>query len=138
MEPPPSAIPNVTSALAKPCPPVSLDFTRRTARCASSSRSVTSTVPRNVIDIAPILTLISALARSGLSRSSTLPPSTQGMIRSRSRIASQLYSVGLPVEKVWSSSTIAFAPCRCDRRGHPRVDLDLDDVGDLQRAEQRR
>src|SRR4051794_28716924 len=45
--------------------------------------------------------LISALAFSSDSRSITLPPSTHGMIRSRSRIASQLSSVSLPVANVW-------------------------------------
>src|SRR4051812_44510784 len=115
---------------------MSLDLTWSTARCASSSRSTTSTVPRNVIDIAPILTLISALASAGLSRSTTFPPSTHGMMRSRSRIASQLYSVALPVLNEWSSSTMAL-PHRRDRRDQ-RVDRDLDDVGHLERAEQRR
>src|SRR3954452_6253860 len=95
------------------------------ALLASSSRSVTSTVPRKVIDIAPILTLISALAFSSDSRSITLPPSTHGMIRSRSRIAAQLYSVSLPVAKVWLSSTI-------------RPHFHLDDVGHLERPEERR
>src|SRR4051794_40565651 len=57
-------------------------------------------------------------------------------MRSRSRIASQLYSVGLPVLNVWSSSTMVLRHRR-DRRD-PRVDRDLDDVGHLERAEQRR
>src|SRR4029079_18736516 len=103
-----------------------------TAVCAASSRSATSTVPLNVIDIAPILTLISALACSALVRSSTLPPSTHGITRSRSRIASQLYSVGFPVWKLWSSSTIVGLL----REGG--VDRDSDVVGDLEGAEQRR
>ena len=63
-------------------------------------------MPVKVIDMAPIFTLISALTDSGPVRSSTLPPSTHGISRSRSRIASQVSSIGLPVLKEWSSSTI--------------------------------
>ena len=67
------------------------------------------------MDIAPILTLISALTSSGPVRSSTLPPSTHGTSRSRSRIASQVSSIGLPVVKEWSSSTMsALLVLGCD------------------------
>src|SRR3954471_814423 len=129
--PPPSFRSNVTSALACPCPLFSLDLMRRTARCSASSRSTTSTVPLNVSDIAPMRTLISAFAASGLVRSTTLPPSTHGTMRSRSRIASQLYASSLPVEKEWSSSTIGLSP-------RVRVDRDPDLVGHLERPEQGR
>ncbi len=84
--PPPSSSWKVTSALACPWPPDSRAFTRSTARCAASSFSTTSTVPTIFIDMAPILSRISALAESGPVRSVTLPPSTAGTTRSRSRI----------------------------------------------------
>src|SRR5919199_348537 len=117
-------------------------FTRSTAVCVPSSVSATATVPANVIDIAPIFTLISALADVGLVRSTTRPPCTHGMIRSRSRIASQLWSTGLPFSKEWSSFTIAVSLASGSfvrsARGQPRVDGDLDLVGHLQGAEQRR
>ena len=51
-------------------------------------------MPVNFIDIAPILTLISALTESGPVVSSTLPPSTHGTTRSRSRIVAKLSSIG--------------------------------------------
>ena len=84
--PPPSSSANVTSAFACPWPPASRDLTLMTTRWASASCSTISTVPVKVIDIAPILILISALTASGPVLSSTLPPSTQGTTRSRSRI----------------------------------------------------
>ncbi len=84
--PPPSVSANVTSAFANPWPPASFDLTRITTRWAAASCSTISTVPVNVIDIAPILTLISALTVVGSIASSTLPPSTHGTTRSRSRI----------------------------------------------------
>ena len=58
-----------------------------------------STVPVNVIDIAPILTRISALTEFGPVVSTTLPPSTHGTTRSRSVIAAKLSSMGFAVEK---------------------------------------
>src|SRR4051812_45368469 len=66
------------------------------------------TVPVKVMDIAPILTLISAFAASSDVRSRTLPPCTQGTIRSRSRTAAQLSSTLLPVEKACSRVTIVL------------------------------
>ena len=66
-----------TLAFACPWPPASLDLTLITTRWAAASCSTISTVPVNVIDIAPILTLISALTEPGPVVSSTLPPSTQ-------------------------------------------------------------
>ena len=76
----------MTVAFACPWPPASRDLTLMTAVCAAASCSTISTVPVNFIDIAPIFTLISALADSGLVRSITLPPSTHGITWSRSRI----------------------------------------------------
>ena len=76
----------MTSAFACPWPPASLDLTLITTRWAAGSCSTISRVPVNFIDIAPILTLISALTESGPVRSMTLPPSTHGTVRSRSRI----------------------------------------------------
>ena len=64
-----------------------------------------STLPVNVIDIAPILILISARTESGPVDSSTLPPSTHGTTRSRSRIVAKLSSIGFVVVNEWSSST---------------------------------
>ena len=56
-------------------------------RCVPpASCSTISTVPVNVIDIAPIFTLISALTVLGSTISRMLPPSTHGTTRSRSRI----------------------------------------------------
>src|SRR3954469_2944905 len=88
--PPPSARSNATSAFAWPWPPTSRDLTFSSAWRAASSCATTSTVPANVIDIAPIFPLISAFAAVGLVRSTTRPPWTHGTSRSRSRIASQL------------------------------------------------
>src|SRR5512132_1912784 len=65
---------------------------------------MTSTLPVNVIDIAPIFMTISALTESGPVVSSTRPPSTHGTTRSRSVIAAKLSSIGFVVEKEWSSS----------------------------------
>ena len=65
MLPPPSLSAKVTVALAYPCPPASRDLIVSTARWSASSFSVTSTVPVNFIDIAPILTRISAFTASG-------------------------------------------------------------------------
>ena len=87
MVPPPSERVKVTVAFAYPWPPASRDLTPITMRWAAASCSTMSTVPVNVMDIAPILTLISALTDSGPVFSSTEPPSTQGIVRSRSRIA---------------------------------------------------
>ena len=84
-----------TSAFAWPCPPASRDLTRIDDRCAAASCSTISTVPVNVIDIAPILTSICAFTESGPVVSSTLPPSTHGTTRSRSVIAAKLSSIGL-------------------------------------------
>ena len=69
------------------------------------SFSPTSTVPVNFIDIAPILTLISALTCSGSLSSRTLPPSTQGTTRGRSVIVATPSAVDLSHENGWSSST---------------------------------
>src|SRR3984957_2827890 len=69
-----------------------------------------ATVPVNFIDIAPILTRISALTASGLVCSITLPPWTQGTSFSRSRIESQDSSIGLGVVNGWSSSTTFGLP----------------------------
>src|SRR3954452_10484368 len=143
MSPPPSLSVKRTSAFAWPWPPTSRAFTRSIAVWASSSVSATSTVPANVIDIAPIFTLISAFADVGLVRSTTRPPWTHGTIRSRSRIASQFWSTGLPFSKEWSSCTIRGLSLASgwfvrSGRGQPRVDGDLDLVGHLQGAEQRR
>src|SRR4051794_9142374 len=143
MSPPPSLSTKLTSAFAWPWPPTSRAFTRRIAVWEPSSVSATSTVPANVMDIAPIFTLISAFADVGLVRSTTRPPWTHGMIRSRSRIASQFWSTGLPFSKEWSSCTIgglslASGSFVRSGRGQPRVDGDLDLVGHLQGAEQRR
>jgi hypothetical protein len=55
-------------------------------------------VPVNVIDIAPILTLISAWTAPGPVVASTLPPWTHGTTRSRSRMVAKLSSIGLEVE----------------------------------------
>ena len=66
--------------------PASRDFTVSVAVCAAGSCSVISSVPVNVIDMAPILTLIWPLHDSGPVISSTLPPSTHGTTRSRSRM----------------------------------------------------
>ena len=52
-------------ALACPCPPASRDLTLSTAVWAAASCSMISSVPVNVIDMAPILTLIWALTDSG-------------------------------------------------------------------------
>src|SRR4051812_34661831 len=142
MSPPPSLSAKRTSAFAWPWPPTSRAFTRSSAVCEPSSVSATSTVPANVIDIAPIFTLISAFADVGLVRSTTRPPWTHGMIRSRSRIASQFWSTGLPFSKEWSSFTMAVSlglgVVRRSGRGQPRIDGDLDLVGHLEGAEQRR
>src|SRR3954453_6361438 len=56
ISPPPSCRVKVTSAFAWPEPPVSRDLIRSSA--LSASLETTVTVPRNVIDIAPIFTLI--------------------------------------------------------------------------------
>ena len=87
-------------ALACPCPPASRDFTLSTAVWAAASCSMISSVPENVIDMAPILTLICALTDSGPVRSSTLAPSTQGITRSRSRTVAYMSSRDLSVENV--------------------------------------
>src|SRR3954452_15527702 len=143
MSPPPSLSVKCTSAFAWPWPPSSRAFTRSIAVWAATSVSATSTVPANVIDIAPIFTLLSAFADVGLVRSTTRPPWTHGMIRSRSRIAALFWSTALPFSKEWSSCTIgglslASGSFVRSGRGQPRVDGDLDLVGHLQGAEQRR
>ena len=63
--PPPSVSEITTLAFACPWPPASFDLTLIATRWASASCSTISTVPVNVIDIAPIFTLISALTESG-------------------------------------------------------------------------
>jgi hypothetical protein len=63
---------------AWPCPPASRDLTVSVALWLAGSFSVTSTVPVNFINIAPIFTTISALTVSSLVRSTTRPPSTHG------------------------------------------------------------
>ena len=63
MLPPPSLSAKVTFALACPFPPASRDLIVSAARWSASSFSVTSTVPVNFIDIAPIFTRISAFSR---------------------------------------------------------------------------
>ena len=105
MLPPPSLSAKVTVALACPCPPASRDLIVSTARWSASSFSVTSTVPVNFIDIAPIFTRISAFTASGPVVSSTLPPWTAGTTRSRSVMAAKLSSIGFVVVNEWSSST---------------------------------
>ena len=70
---------------------------------AAASFSTISTVPVNFIDIAPILTTISALTESGPVVSSTQPPSTHGTTRSRSVTAAKLSSIGLAVVNGCSS-----------------------------------
>ena len=98
-----------TLAFACPWPPASFDLTLITTRWAAASCSTTSTVPVNVIDIAPILTLISARTAPGPVVSSTLPPSTHGTTRSRSRIVAKLSSIGFEIEKGCSSTTATWA-----------------------------
>ena len=73
---------------------------------------MTSTVPVNVIDIAPILTRISAFTESGPVVSTTLPPWTAGTTRSRSVMAAKLSSIGFDVVNEWSSSTAMAVSCR--------------------------
>ena len=94
---------NTAVALAWPWPPFSRDLTAITARWASASFSVISTVPVKVSDIAPILTTISALTASSLVRSSTRPPSTHGTTCSRSVIVAKLSSIGLDIVNGCSS-----------------------------------
>src|SRR5262245_34853875 len=112
MSPPPSLRATTMVPLANPCPPASLDLTLRTARCAAASFSTVSTVPVKVIDIAPILTRIWALIASSPVRSVTVAPSTHGTTRSRSVMMAKLSSMGLAVEKVWSSSTAMWVALR--------------------------
>ena len=94
----------VRVALSRRCP---CDLTRSTRAMRRLVLSTTSTVPANVIDIAPILTLISAFARSGSALDDLAAlDARDDPVEVQDRVP--VVVGGLPVENEWSSSTMFY------------------------------